>query len=222
MEVRISADGDHMAALCAATITRWVSDGASLGLAGGSTPRQTYRRLASEPIPWERVTLWLSDERWVPRHHEGSNTAMVTAALGKDVAADLLEIPDVGAGDPAAAAAAYDATLGERVGDHPDVVLLGLGADGHTASLFPGSAAVEATEGRYVANWVESMSSWRLTATLHYLQAATELAFVVTGSGKAEAVAAVLGGESSLPAALVARGASSVTWFLDAAAAAAL
>jgi 6-phosphogluconolactonase len=215
MEVRIASDQHRVGSLAAATIARWLAAGGSLGLAGGSTPRHAYQELLNQPVNWNGVKLWMSDERWVPLEHEHSNTAMAHSALADHVAAELLEVPEVGEGDPETAAAHYDATLGRSIGDAPDVVMLGIGSDGHTASLFPGTAALAEQVRRYVANWVESVDAWRLTATVPYLCAASHIAFVVTGDAKADVVAEIMKGGSSLPAAIVADGANDVTWFLD-------
>lgn len=215
MEVRIASDPHRVGTLAAATIARWLVGGGSLGLAGGSTPRHAYQELLNQPVDWTGVTLWLSDERWVPLEHEHSNTAMAKTALADHVDATLLEVPEVGEGDPQTAAAHYDAMLGSGIGDSPDVVMLGIGSDGHTASLFPDTAALLERDQRFVANWVESMGSWRLTATVPFLGAASHLAFVVTGEAKADVVAAIIKGGSTLPAAVVAGLAGDVTWFLD-------
>jgi 6-phosphogluconolactonase len=215
VEVRIASDQHRVGSLAAATIARWLADGGSLGLAGGSTPRHAYQELLNQPVDWKGVTLWMSDERWVPLEHEHSNTAMAGAALADHVDAKLLEVPEVGEGDPATAAADYDAILGRSIGDAPDVVMLGIGSDGHTASLFPGTAALAERKRRFVANWVESMDAWRLSATVPYLWAASHLAFVVTGEAKAGVVAEIITGGSTLPAAIVAEGATEATWFLD-------
>jgi len=215
MDVRIAPDAAQVGALTAATIARWLREGGSLGLAGGSTPRHAYQELRGQAVDWQQVTLWMSDERWVPRDHEHSNAAMAAASLTDHVHAQLLEVPEAGIGDPAAAAAVYDSMLGEQVGDSPDVILLGLGGDGHTASLFPGTQALDERRRRFVANYVESMDAWRLTATLPYLWKAVHLGFVVTGDAKAGVVAEIIEGESTYPAAIAAYGAQDVTWFLD-------
>ena len=222
MEVRIAPNAHELAALCAGTLGRWLAEGGSLGLAGGGTPQATYEAVRDQPIPWGQVTLWMTDERWVPTHHEDSNTAMAISALAEHVPATLLEVPEVGEGDPATAAKDYDAILGEAIGDSPNVVLLGMGGDGHTASLFPGTDALEVAEGRYVANYVGTLDTWRLTATLPYLQPADEMDFIVTGEAKSSVVAAIIDGGSHYPTGLVAEGAGNVTWFLDAAAASAI
>lgn len=215
MEIRIAPDPPATARLAAATLGRWLADGGTLGLAGGSTPRPTYDELRHQPVDWPRVTLWMTDERWVPPDHPDSNTAMARAHLADHVPARLLEVPDIGRGDPGAAAVAYDTVLGREIGERPDVVVLGVGDDGHTASLFPATAALSLDEGRYAANRVESIGSWRLTATIPYLQAARHLAFIVTGEAKAAVVAELTTGGSALPAAVVADGHPDVTWLLD-------
>jgi len=195
----------------------------TLGLAGGNTPQAGYARLAGRPIEWERVVLWLGDERWVPETHPDSNTAMVRRILAGAVPARFLA-PHYTPGDPERAAAEYeDRLLGLFAGSDgapaPDVVLLGLGDDGHTASLFPGTAALEERSRRYVANWVPAKDTWRLTATMPLLWAATELVFVVAGVAKAATIAAVVEDEAPLPSRAVAAGAGAVTWLLDEAAA---
>lgn len=219
VEVRIAPDPAGVGSLAAATLARWLVDGGSLGLAGGSTPLATYAELLGQPVDWSSVLMWMSDERWVPSDHDESNTAMARTALVDHVGAELLEVPGVGVGEAAVAADSYAAMLIERVGASPDVVMLGIGDDGHTASLFPGTAALEERDSVFVANWVEAKDIWRLTATLPYLWAATHLAFVVTGEAKAAVLAEILGGGSELPAAMAAEGATEVTWFVDEAAA---
>lgn len=222
MEVRIAPDPAAVGSLAAATIARWLIDGGSLGLAGGTTPLATYRELLRHKVDWHEVVLWMSDERWVAPDHEDSNTGMARGALADHVAADLLEIPGLGLGDGAEAglaAAAYAALLKERIGDSPHVVMLGIGDDGHTASLFPGTDALAERTSAFAATWVESKATWRLTTTFPYLWEARHLAFIVTGVAKAGVVADIIGGDSTLPAAIAADGATDVTWFLDDAAA---
>ena len=193
---------------------------ATIGLAGGSTPRATYELLDAMPIDWSATTLWLGDERWVPADDSESNTGMVRRTLGS--AASRLVAPDYGLGDPHEAAAAYAATLSERFAaenGRPGLVLLGMGDDGHTASLFPGTAALDERSRSYVANWVEDKGVWRLTATLPLLWAAKQICFLVTGAAKAEMIRRILEDGEPLPAQQVAAGAAHVTWYLDEAAA---
>jgi 6-phosphogluconolactonase len=101
----------------------------------------------------------------------------------------------------------------------PGLVLLGMGDDGHTASLFPGTTALEERERTYVANWVESKEAWRLTATFPLLWSARRIFFVVTGETKGDMLRRILEGGEPFPAQRVAAGAEDATWFLDAAAA---
>jgi 6-phosphogluconolactonase len=105
---------------------------------------------------------------------------------------------------------------------HPDVVLLGIGPDGHTASLFPGTAALEVDDRWFVANWVTEKNTWRLTATLPLLHAARDIIFLASGRDKAPALARILTSDKSpiLPARRVMDGAATVTWIVDRSAAA--
>jgi 6-phosphogluconolactonase len=148
---------------------------------------------------------------------------MARRELTDHVAATFLA-PDTSLPDAEAAAAAYDRVLVpvlERGGEPtPDVVLLGMGPDGHTASLFPGTSALEVDEAGYVATWVQAQDTWRLTATAPLLRAARHLIFMVTGESKADMLRRILVDGEQLPAGLVAAGAADVTWLLDAAAAA--
>ncbi len=226
MNIEISPTRDSLATALADLVTDRIaaSSGAfTVGLAGGTTPQSGYELLATRPVEWDRVTLWLGDERWVPETHPDSNAGMVRRTLAGTVAARFLT-PDYGLGDPGRAAAAYQERLVDAFATRdgspaPDLVLLGLGDDGHTASLFPGTAALEERNRRYVANWIPAKDSWRLTATMPLLWAAAELVFVVAGEGKAAKVAAVIEEEAPLPAHQVASGAREVTWLLDEAAA---
>jgi 6-phosphogluconolactonase len=166
--------------------------------------------------------MWLGDERWVAHHHPESNVGMVRGELVDAVNGRMLA-PNHGIGDPAAAAAAYEvllrsAFIDRGFGPAPDVVLLGLGEDGHTASLFPGTAALDDFTNRYVANWIEAGAAWRLTATLPLLWSASELVFIVTGEAKADVVREIIVDGVPYPARQVVASARKVTWFLDAAA----
>jgi 6-phosphogluconolactonase len=199
---------------------------AALCLAGGSTPLEAYRRLARAELPWSRVHLFWSDERCLPPDHPDSNYGSALAAL--DAAplppANLHRIP--AERGPAEGARRYQAELEAFFGGGPpewDLLLLGLGADGHTASLFPGSPAV--AEERAWAVGVPpgpaaSPPVARVTLTLPALDAARRAVFMVSGAAKARALARVRAGEEGLPAALV-RPAGELVWLADAAAAAA-
>ncbi|CAN5374575.1 MAG: 6-phosphogluconolactonase [Acidimicrobiia bacterium] len=192
----------------------------TIGLAGGGTPAATYRRCSGLDLPWADTLLWLADERWVPADHPDSNARMINANLRPG--ATRLVTANYDLGDPGAAAAEYEQILDEVFADddgRPDLVLLGIGDDGHTASLFPGTDALDQRERRYVANYVPDKDAWRLTATLPLLWAARRVWFLVTGESKADVVAAILDEGAPYPAGLVSSGTAEPTWYLDEAAA---
>jgi 6-phosphogluconolactonase len=190
----------------------------TFGLAGGSTPVATYRILREQALPWQQVTCWLPDERWVPPEDLASNALMARRQLTDHVPAQLIA-PDTTLADPGEAAAAYQRLLEAEFDGGPDVVLLGVGADGHTASLFPETEALGLDHPGYVANWVDGFGTWRLTATAPLLQASDQIIYLVSGTGKAGVMRRILVDEEPLPARVVADGAASVTWMLDAEAA---
>ncbi len=166
-------------------------------------------------MPWSRVDLWFGDERAVPPTAAASNFRMVCEAFAPllaDVATNRPRLHRIEAerGDPAAAAAEYDAAAPAQF----DIVVLGIGADGHTASLFPGSPALGETRRGYVAADVPALPPGRVTLTPLRLAAAGDLLVLATGSAKAEAVADALCGPwhpSLCPAQLARQG----TWILD-------
>ena len=228
MRIRIFSDTGKLAEAAAAEIATWLrldAGSPSVGLAGGSTPREAYRLLRSASLEWDDVHVWMTDERFVPADHPDSNVGMARAALADHVPARFHEVPHL-PGDPEGSAAAYDKELGSFLGWSnglaPGLVLLGMGADGHTASLFPGTAALEVAERRYVANWVPDRGEWRLTASLPLLGAARRTMFLVAGAAKAAAVARVLEGDGSDPAAQVSDASRDAVWLLDREAAGAL
>jgi 6-phosphogluconolactonase len=204
--------------------------GGQIALAGGSTPRHAYELAAQTDADMSAATLWLGDERLVPHDDERSNLRMVRAALTDRLPEErrprLMPV-DTSLG-PDAAAAAYEALVLGTLGRHPrlDLALMGLGPDGHTASLFPGRPAV--VEGRrFVVGVPESGMEPivpRVTLTLRLFNTAREVVFLVAGADKAPAVARVFGTppDESLPAALVRPGAGKLMLVADAAAAAEL
>ncbi len=232
MRVRVLDGPDDIADIAAATISHLLKESgshATLGLAGGSTPRTTYTRLLQEDVDWDAVHAWVADERWVAPDHADNNLRMARDTLLDRVPAHVYPVPWVPDGDPDEAAAAYEQTLltvlpkaGGR--PHPDVVLLGIGEDGHTASLFPGTGALDVQDRWFVANWVPAKESWRLTATLPLLHAARDIVFLASGSAKAAPLARILIGDHdpALPARRVMEGAARITWLIDRAAAAEL
>ena len=192
----------------------------SLGLAGGSSPAATYRTMRDLRCQWDRVDAWLADERWVPLDHEDSNGRMAAETLFDHVNATFHRPRWAPWLQPDESAARYEAVLRSiHPADHPpDLVLLGLGDDGHTASLFPDTAALSPDRRWYVANFVEKMAAWRLTATVPFLHTAREIFFLVAGADKAERIAEIMEG-APYPASIVTQGPSQVTWLLDEAAA---
>lgn len=206
----------------------------TVALAGGATPRGLYARLAAEPygarLPWSETEVFWGDERCVPPDHPESNYRMAAETLLRHLPLRPGRIHRMRGEDPdpARAAAEYDALLRETFGVAPgvlprfDLVLLGLGADGHIASLFPGSPALREVARLVVAVSVERLRARRLTLTLPVLNAAAAILFLVSGEDKAEALRAALEaapGAEPLPAQLVRPREGTVTWLVDPAAA---
>jgi 6-phosphogluconolactonase len=186
----------------------------SLGLAGGSTPEATYRELRGAAAGWENVDAWLSDERWVPPDHGRSNGHMASTALLDHVDAAFHRPRWSENVAPEDSAAFYEANLRSIFGGRPPhLVMLGMGDDGHTASLFPGTAAL-AERGRwYVANNVPQLDEDRLTATYPLLWSAQLLIVLVVGASKAVAVRASFKRET--PAGRLGDGDAEVEWYVD-------
>jgi len=223
MQLRVFDDAATLAEKAASLIADQIRAGATtLGLAGGNTPRATYAQLRRLDVPWDKVVAWLPDERWVPPGHPDRNATMASAALFDHVPATLLEVPWVD--EPRHAAALYQTTLRETLPSphgrpQPDIVLLGLGDDGHTASLFPGTSAVEERDEWFVANWVAAKDTWRLTATFPLLWAARTIVLLVSGTQKATALQQALQSGAPVPAARTLDGSADVIWMVDNAAA---
>lgn len=228
MRIRVFDDPERLADAAAREIEAWLrltGPRTTIGLAGGSTPTATYERLRDVRVPWSEVAAWMTDERFVPADHPDSNAGMARRALFDHIPATLHQPPWME--DPLAAADEYEQVLEtvldrEPTGLKPGLVLLGVGEDGHTASLFPGTEALTKTDRDYVANWVPDREEWRLTATVDLLTRARRLMFLVAGSHKAAVVAEVLEGSSDMPAAIVSGGCRDAVWLLDQAAAAGL
>lgn len=190
----------------------------SLGLAGGGTPRSTYQALLGHHVEWARVDAWLSDERWVPHHDERCNGLMAQNSLLNHVDAVFHRPQWSESVTPAEAAARYEEEVKAVFGGgRPDLILLGMGTDGHTASLFPGTDALEETERWIVANEVPGLFETRITATYPLLWRARHVLFLVTGGHKAEALRDSLAGTT--PAGRVGEGQGEVEWLVDHAAA---
>ncbi|RLJ17412.1 6-phosphogluconolactonase [bacterium endosymbiont of Escarpia laminata] len=190
------------------------SERCHLMLAGGGTPMPVYRKLSQQEIPWERMTIFFGDERCVPPTHEASNyRAAVEALFPRGLPDDLILHRMHGEDDPETAAEAYEAILPEQI----DILLLGLGEDGHTASLFPDSDALEEWQRRIIPVVGSKPPPQRLTITPAVVRSAIHTLMMVEGDGKADAVRRALE-VGDVPATL----ASEATWLLDRAAALAL
>ncbi len=201
----------------------------SVALAGGSTPRAAYQYLATiefaQQVNWERVHVFWSDERCVPPDSEESNFRMAYEALLKFVAIPPENIHRVhGEAKPPQAAQSYEDLLKEFFAPKPtrfDLILLGMGDDGHTASIFPGTSAVHEDHQRVLAYYVEKLQSWRITFTPALINAAANVVFLVSGEKKAYRLRQVLVGRyqpEELPAQIVRPNAGKLTWLVDEAA----
>lgn len=190
-----------------------------LALSGGSTPQTLYRMLSGEfrrRIPWERVVILQVDERCVPPDHADSNWRMLRETLLAplpEVRAHRIEAERPGAAEDYESLIRAEVPAGETGIPRLDLALLGLGTDGHTASLFPGTPALDESCRLVVSNDGPTPGSRRVTMTYPLLEAAARRWFLVTGADKAETLARVREGE--LPAGRL----SDADWFLDPAAA---
>src|SRR5215207_7250347 len=175
----------------------------TVALSGGSTPKTLYQLLAdsNEPfrnqVPWANTHFFWSDERHVPPDHPESNFRMTNEVMLSRVPVSESNVHRVASENPSAAEAAeaYEATLvqiTEANLPQLDLILLGLGADGHTASIFPGSEVLQETTRLVAAPWVEKLKSYRITMTLPLLNNAASILFLVSGAEKAQIVKEVL------------------------------
>jgi 6-phosphogluconolactonase len=227
------------AAVCAAMADRFVDSAVALidergvfrvALSGGSTPKTVYPMILEphrcDAVDWSRVEFFWGDERAVPPDHPDSNFGVAYGMFISQlpgVRQDRIHRMPAEAPDLAAAALSYESELrlafGARGSEPPafDLIWLGMGPDGHTASLYPGSAALDEHERWVVANWAPGPEAWRMTLTFPVLNAAREAILVVTGADKADAVRRIRAGDTELPAGRVTG--DGVEWILDRAAA---
>jgi 6-phosphogluconolactonase len=197
MDVQTFEDPQRLAAGAADLITSVLSNSegrSDVGLAGGSTPRATYAELRTRRIEWGLVDVWLSDERWVPHDSDESNGHQAARSLVDGIGAASFLRPRFSEHlEPADSAVYYEARLRSVIRGRPKLVLLGMGTDGHTASLFPHTDAVDDSSDRwFVANHVPQLDTWRLTVTPHLLEIAEHIAVIVSGSAKADVLAEVI------------------------------
>jgi 6-phosphogluconolactonase len=233
-ETDIQPDAEALAEHAAAWVTERMQaagERASVSLSGGSTPKRLYELLAGpkyrDVFPWQRVHWFWGDERFVPREDALSNYRMVREAM-LDAApvppGNIHPVPTEGT-TPEEAAAAYDRELKafygadrlDRARPLFDVMLLGLGEDGHTASLFPGVAALEERT-RWVTAVVGAKPEARISLTYPAIESSRDVAFLVAGPAKREILARVRKGGSDLPSARV-RPVGQLHWLIDRAAA---
>ncbi len=205
----------------------------TIALSGGSTPRNLFNLLATNArtvLPWDRMFFFFGDERHVPPTDPDSNYRMADESLLAKVPVPPGNVFRIAAENPdaAAAAEAYEKTLQKffalQPGEFPifDLILLGMGPDGHTASLFPDTAGLQEKSRIVIANWVEKFKTSRITLTLPVLNAARCVTFLVSGTDKAPALHAVLEGDApgeQYPSKLVRPTDGKLIWLIDRAAA---
>lgn len=205
-----------------------------VALSGGSTPKLLYGLLASDTlrgeVAWEAVQFFFGDERWVPHTHRDSNYKLAKDELFSKVDVDPRNIFPMPTENltPDEAAAQYETLLKEtfkpQAGEVPrfDLIFLGMGDDGHTASLFPHTAVIHEQHKLVAAHYVEKLGTPRITLTPPVLNSAAQVLFLVTGDSKASALREVLEGEynpDEYPSQLLRNAQGQVTWHLDKAAA---
>jgi 6-phosphogluconolactonase len=246
--LQVEPDANALMTLAAKGVVFWAQKAIErrgvfhLALSGGNTPKALYELLATpdyiRQMFWQRVHLWWSDERNAPSDHKDSNYKLAYDALVSKAPIPPEHVHRVRTELGATQAAEwYEVELRSGVGnakseipsntDSPlpafDLILLGMGDDGHTASLFPGTGALQTRDRLVVANRVAKLNTERITFTYPLINAADTIFFVVSGAGKAEALKRVLLGEYQpgvLPAQGVAPGAGKLFWMVDASAAA--
>ena len=241
-EIRVLTTPQELFAAAAEEVVRAANQAVAergrftIALSGGSTPKSLYNLLATNArtsLPWDRMFFFWGDERHVPPTDSDSNYRMANEAMLSKVPVPAGNVFRMAAENPdaTAAAEAYEQTLRKffqlQAGEFPrfDLILLGMGPDGHTASLFPGTAGLQEKSRLVIANWVEKLKAHRLSLTRPVLNAARCVAFLVSGTDKATVLRSVLEenvpGEQ-YPAKLVQPKDGKLIWFLDRAAASAL
>lgn len=238
--VRVFDDAEGVARAAAEEFARLAREAVeergafSVALSGGTTPRRVYELLASDGfrgrVPWAGVHVFFGDERMVAPDHADSNYRMANEALLSRVPLPAENVHRIeGLGDAAANASDYESVMRGLFGGSEwprlDLVMLGMGDDGHTASLFPGTRALEERRAWVAANWVEKLGAWRVTLTAPAINAARVVLFLVTGAGKAGRLREVLRGgrdPSRLPSQLIDPRDGTLSWYVDRAAAAEL
>lgn len=186
----------------------------NVALSGGSTPKILYQLLAEEPqVPWSSTHFYWSDERHVPPDHPDSNYRMAHEAMLSRVPVPENNVHRIHSENPSAQEAAdeYEKLVVPRL----DLILLGLGTDGHTASIFPGSEVLHETKRLIAAPWVEKFNAYRITMTLPLLNNGASIVFLVSGAEKAGIVKEVIEGPKKYPAQFVQPTNGELIWMLD-------
>jgi 6-phosphogluconolactonase len=234
-ELHIVANAEELSRVAAAKFIRQANEAVqargmfTVALSGGSTPKNLYTLLASTmawQAPWERMHVFWGDERHVSPDHVDNNYRMTYEALLSKVPIPLANVHRCKSeqADAHSVADEYEQTLCTffhlSLGQLPrfDLVLLGMGLDGHTASLFPGTEAVHEHQRLVVANWVEQFHAYRITMTFPVLNNAASVIFLVSGGEKAETVHRVLEGEAPparFPARFVRPTHGRLLWLVD-------
>jgi 6-phosphogluconolactonase len=238
VEIRILTTPQELFEVAAEEVVRAATEAVAqsgrftIALSGGSTPKNLFNLLATNArtvFPWDRTYFFWSDERHVPPTDPESNYRMAEEIMLSKIPVNAGNVFRIGAENPdaAAAAEAYEQTLRKffqlQPGQVPafDLILLGMGPDGHTASLFPNTAGLQEKTRLVIANWVDKLKANRLTMTLPVLNSAREVAFLASGTDKAQVLRTVLEEDAppeQYPAKLV-RPTGRLIWFVDRAAA---
>jgi 6-phosphogluconolactonase len=236
-EIRVLADANSIARTAAAEFLEAVRDAVcekdsfTVALAGGSTPKALYELLATNPllqakVPWSKMQFFFGDERHVPPDNPDSNFRMANESMFGKAPVDPKQVHRIKGEKPNAAQAAeeYEQELRTsfklQADQLPrfDLVLLGMGPEGHTASLFPGTKALNEERRLVVSNWVGKLYTDRITLTPPVLNNAARIVFMVHGKEKAPALKAVLEGPyepDQLPAQMVKPKEGKVLWLVD-------
>jgi 6-phosphogluconolactonase len=237
--IQLAADPQALAQLAAGRIVKASAESIgrkgsfAIALSGGSTPKATFGLLAAEPlrsqVDWTKWDVYWGDERCVPPDHPDSNYKMAVDAMLSKVPVRQSSIHRMkGEIDPNAAAIEYGRLLKEKFGDGGmDMVMLGMGPDGHTLSLFPGTTALAEKNHRCVANWVEKFKTFRVTMTAPFVNKARQICIIVAGADKRDRVREVIEGPyepERLPIQLInpAPAGGELIWLMDKAAAGAV
>jgi 6-phosphogluconolactonase len=216
--IRIFADQEELARGAAEYFVARAPE--TVALSGGSTPKAMFEVLVEQAVAWDRIQFFWSDERHVPPDHPESNYRMANEALLSHVPVPPENVHRVHGEIANAAEAAQDyeqtlITVTKQSLPRLDLIFLGLGTDGHTGSIFPGSEVLTETKHLVAAPWVEKFNSYRITMTLPLINNAATVVFLVSGAEKAEIIKSVFEGGNKYPAQAVKPTQGELIWMLD-------